>query len=204
MKRTNSSARWINEHVNDFYVKQAKKEGYRSRAAYKLLEIDQKDRLFKPGMVVVDLGATPGGWSAVAKQKVGAQGQVFALDILPMAPLAGVEFVQGDFNDEAVVEKLTQHVGKVDIVISDIAPNITGIATVDQARAFQLNEQALAFATDVLKPGGTFLVKVFQGSGFEAFLKTMRESFTKVQSRKPKSSRDRSQEVYILGIGFRR
>lgn len=206
VKRTNSSARWLNEHFNDFYVKEAKKAGYRSRAAFKLLEINERDHLLKMGMTVIDLGATPGGWSAVAKQKVGAQGNVFALDILPMEPLAGVEFLQGDFNEETVVAALLKRVDnhQVDLVMSDMSPNITGIAAIDQPRAFQLSEQAFEFAQHILKPGGNFLVKVFHGQGFDAFLKLIRTHFSKVHIRKPKSSRDRSQEVYIVGVGFKK
>lgn len=205
MKRTNSSARWLNEHFNDFYVKQAKKAGYRSRSAFKLLEIQERDHVLKFGMTVIDLGAAPGGWSAVARQKVGEGGQVFALDILPMESLAGVEFLQGDFNEEKVVEELLKRVDNcpVDLVMSDMSPNITGIAAIDQPRAFQLSEQALELTRRVLKPGGNFLVKVFHGQGFEAFLKEVRAHFSKVHIRKPKSSRDRSQEVYIVAIGFK-
>lgn len=204
MKRTNSSARWINEHVNDYYVKQAKKTGYRSRAAFKLLEIDKKDQLLKSGMTVIDLGASPGGWSQVASHKVGSQGKVFAVDILAMDALAQVEFLQGDFNDDIVVAELLKRIDNrlVDLVMSDMAPNISGIAAIDQPRAFGLSEQALAFAQQVLKPDGNFLVKVFQGQGFDAFLRTLRTSFKKVYIRKPNASRDRSQEVYLVGIGY--
>lgn len=205
MKRSNSSARWLNEHFNDYYVKQASKEGYRSRAAFKLLEINERDRLLKQGMIVIDLGAAPGGWSAVAKQKIGEKGRVFAVDILTMAPLGGVEFLQGDFNEETVVAELLDRVDKhqVDLVMSDMSPNITGIAAIDQPRAFHLSEQALEFAHQVLKPGGNFLVKVFQGQGFDAFLKAVKTSFSKVHIRKPKSSKDRSPEVYIVAINFK-
>lgn len=205
MKRTNSSARWLDAHFKDHYVKQARKEGYRCRAAFKLLEINTRDHLLKPGMTVVDLGAAPGGWSAVAKQKVGEKGRVFALDILPMADLPGVAFLQGDFNQEEVVEALRKCVDShpIDLVMSDMSPNITGISSIDQPRSFQLSEQALAFASHVLKPGGNFLVKVFQGAGFEAFLKEVRSQFLKVHIRKPKSSRDTSHEVYILGMHFK-
>jgi 23S rRNA (uridine2552-2'-O)-methyltransferase len=203
VKRTNSSARWLNEHFNDHYVKQAKKEGYRSRAAFKLLEIHAKDHLLKPNMTVIDLGAAPGGWSLIAKQKVGERGQVFALDILPMAPLAGVDFLQGDFNEEAVIEELLKRVDNhpIDLVMSDMSPNISGIAAIDQPRAFQLNEQALELARQALRPGGNFLIKVFQGQGFDAFLKDVRAYFSKVHIRKPKSSRDRSHEMYLVCIG---
>lgn len=204
MKRTNSSARWLNEHFNDFYVKQAKKSGYRSRAAFKLLEINEKDHLLKPGITAVDLGAAPGGWSQVASQVMSGNGRIFALDILPMASLAGVEFLQGDFNDDAVATELIKRIdnGLVDLVMSDLAPNISGIAAIDQPRSFQLSEQAYEFARQVLRPGGNFLVKVFQGEGFAAFLKELRARFSKVNIRKPKSSRGRSQEVYLVAIGF--
>lgn len=204
MKRTNSSARWLDEHRNDYYVKQARKVGYRSRAAFKLLEIDERDRLLKPGMVVIDLGAAPGGWSSVAKQKVGERGKVFALDILPMEALPGVEFLQGDFNEESTVNELLKRVDnhQVDLVMSDMAPNITGIAIVDQLKIFQLSEQAFELAKQVLKPGGNFLVKVFHGQGFDAFLKAIKTSFSTVHIRKPKSSRDRSSEVYIVAMHF--
>lgn len=205
MKRTNSSARWLDAHFKDHYVKQARKEGYRCRAAFKLLEINTRDHILKAGMTVVDLGAAPGGWSAVAKQKIGDKGKVFALDILPMAALPGVIFLQGDFNQEEVVEALRKCIDShhVDLVMSDMSPNITGISAIDQPRSFQLSEQALEFAMHVLKPGGNFLVKVFQGEGFDAFLKEVRSRFSKVHIRKPKSSRDSSQEVYILGMHFK-
>lgn len=205
MKRTNSSARWLNEHFNDFYVKRAKKEGYRSRSAFKLLEIQERDHLLQRGMRVIDLGAAPGGWSAVAKEKVTESGRVFALDILPMEPIPRVEFIQGDFNDESVIAELLKRVDNysVDLVMSDMSPNISGIAAVDQSRTFQLTEQAFELAQRVLKPGGNFLVKVFQGQDFDPFLKTIKASFSKVHIRKPKSSRDRSQEIYIVGIGFK-
>lgn len=203
MKRTNSSARWLDEHHRDFYVKQAKKIGYRSRAAFKLLEIDEKDRLLKPGMVVVDLGAAPGGWSQVASQKVGERGRVFALDVLPMDPVPGVDFLQGDFNEESVAADLLKRIdnASIDLVLSDMAPNMSGMAAIDQPRSFQLSEQALEFAQQVLKPGGNFLVKVFQGEGFDPFLKRLRAVFTKVTVRKPNASRGRSHEVYLVGTG---
>jgi 23S rRNA (uridine2552-2'-O)-methyltransferase len=202
MKRTASSTRWLNAHFNDYYVKQAKKEGYRSRAAFKLLELNERDHLLKQGMTVVDLGAAPGGWSAIAKQKIGDKGCLFALDILSMAPLAGVEFLQGDFNQESVVDALRERIDSrpIDLVMSDMSPNITGISAIDQPKAFQLAEQALAFAEHMLKPGGNFLVKVFQGQGFDAFLKAVRSNFLKVSIRKPKSSKEHSTEVYIVGM----
>jgi 23S rRNA (uridine2552-2'-O)-methyltransferase len=200
IKKNKTSKQWMHEHVNDPFVQLAQKEGYRSRAAYKLLEIDAKDRLFKPGMVVVDLGATPGGWSQVAAAKVGRGGKVIALDLLTMDPLAGVDFIQGDFRDAAVLKRLQDLLqGKpVGLVISDMAPNISGVASADQARAVDLAELAMEFALEHLKPEGSFLVKVFQGAGFESFYKLMRSRFTRVVSRKPKASRDRSSEVYLL------
>ncbi|OGS95942.1 MAG: 23S rRNA methyltransferase [Gallionellales bacterium RIFCSPLOWO2_02_FULL_57_47] len=201
MKPSKTSKQWMREHVNDPFVQQAKKEGYRSRAAYKLLEIDAKDHLLKPGTVVVDLGATPGGWSQVAADKVGRGGKVIALDLLPLDPLAGVEFIQGDFRDDAVLKQLENmlHGKPVGLVISDMAPNICGIASADQARAMHLAELAMEFALEHLKPEGSFLVKVFQGEGFEAFYKLMRSRFARVVTRKPKASRDRSSELYLLG-----
>ena len=193
----------MREHVNDPFVQLAQKEGYRSRAAYKLLEIDAKDRLLKPGAVVVDLGATPGGWSQVAAAKVGRSGKVVALDLLPLDPLGGVEFIQGDFRDDAVLKQLESLLqGKpVNLVISDMAPNICGVASADQARAMHLAELAMEFALEHLKAEGSFLVKVFQGVGFEDFYKLMHSRFTKVVTRKPKASRDRSSELYLLGTG---
>lgn len=203
MKRSKTSKQWMSEHVNDPYVQLAQKEGYRSRAAYKLLEIDEKDRLFRSGMVVVDLGATPGGWSQIAARKVGDAGKVIALDLLPLHPIPGVEFIQGDFREDEVLLQLEEKLdGKsIGLVISDMAPNISGVGVVDQARAMYLCELALDFAARHLKPDGSFLVKVFQGAGFEEYLKLMRSHFSKVVSRKPKASRDRSSEIYLLGSG---
>jgi 23S rRNA (uridine2552-2'-O)-methyltransferase len=205
VKKHKTSKAWMHEHVTDPYVQRAKAEGWRSRAAFKLMDIDARDRLLKPGMVVVDLGAAPGGWSQVAAQRVGGSGRVLALDLLDMAPLAGVEFLKGDFREDAVLRELTFRLqGKpVDLVISDMAPNISGIAATDQARSVHLAELALEFARLQLKPGGDFLVKVFQGAGFDAFRAAMAEAFDKVLVRKPKSSRDRSNEVYLLGRGRR-
>jgi len=199
MKRSKTSKQWMLEHVTDPYVQRAQKDGYRSRAAYKLLEIDQRDHLLQPGTVVVDLGATPGGWSQVAAAK-GCR--VIALDLLPFQPLAGVEFIQGDFRDDAVLAELEARLGgtPVSLVISDMAPNISGIGVADQARAMHLAELALDFASNHLKPGGSFLVKVFQGAGFEDFVKLTRTRFAKVVVRKPKASRDRSSEQYLLGL----
>jgi 23S rRNA (uridine2552-2'-O)-methyltransferase len=203
MKPSKTSKQWMREHVNDPFVQLAQKDGYRSRAAYKLLEIDAKDHLLKPGTVVVDLGATPGGWSQVAAAKVGRGGKVIALDLLPLDPLAGVEFIQGDFREDAVLRQLEGLLqGKpVGLVISDMAPNMSGVASADQARAMHLAELAMDFALEHLKPDGSFLVKVFQGAGFEDFYKLMRSRFTRVASRKPKASRDRSSELYLLGSG---
>lgn len=203
MKPSKTSKQWMREHVNDPFVQLAQKEGYRSRAAYKLLEIDEKDHLIKPGMVVVDLGATPGGWSQLAAARLKGHGRIIALDLLPFHPLAGVDFIQGDFRDDAVLKQLEDLLqGKaVDLVISDMAPNISGIASADQARAMHLAELAMEFALEHLEPGGSFLVKVFQGVGFEDFLKLMRSRFAKVATRKPKASRDRSSELYLLGTG---
>ena len=189
-------------HVNDPYVKLAQKDGYRARAAYKLLEIDDKDRLIKPGMVVVDLGSTPGSWSQVAIQRLKGNGRVIALDLLPMVGIPGVEFIQGDFREDEILaqleEKLNGH--QIDLVISDMAPNISGMSSVDQPNAVYLTELAVDFSLKWLKPEGNFLVKVFVGSGFEEIVKVMRDSFEKVVTRKPKASRDRSTEVFLLGL----
>ncbi|MFA6903891.1 MAG: 23S rRNA (uridine(2552)-2'-O)-methyltransferase RlmE [Gallionellaceae bacterium] len=203
MKPSKTSKQWMREHINDPYVQQAQKDGYRSRAAYKLLEIDERDHLLKPGMVVVDLGATPGGWSQIAANKVGDKGKVIALDLLPLAPLPRVEFILGDFREDSVLAQLEDKLGgkQIELVISDMAPNISGIDMTDQARSIYLAELALEFAAKHLKPGGMFLVKVFQGAGFEEYVKLMRTHFAKVASRKPKASRDRSSEVYMLGTG---
>jgi len=203
IKKHKTSKQWMREHVNDPFVQLAQKEGYRSRAAYKLLEIDAKDHLLKPGTVVVDLGATPGGWSQVAAAKVGRSGKVIALDLLPLDPLSGVLFIQGDFREDGVLKQLETLLENkpVGLVISDMAPNISGVASADQARAMHLAELAMEFALEHLKQDGCFLVKVFQGTGFEDFLKLMRSRFAKVVSRKPKASRDRSSEVYLLGSG---
>lgn len=203
MKLKPSSKAWMHEHVNDEYVKRAQKEGYRARAAYKLLEIDDKDKLIKPGMTIVDLGATPGSWSQVVTQRLKGNGRIIALDILDMQPIKGVEFLQGDFREESILKQLEQMLNnkQVDLVIADMAPNMSGIADVDQAGAIYLTELALDFSKSWLKPGGNFLVKVFIGAGFEALLHDMRQMFDKVVTRKPKASRDRSSEVYLLGLG---
>lgn len=203
MKPSKTSKQWMREHVNDPFVQMAQKDGYRSRAAYKLLEINEKDRLFKPGMVVVDLGATPGGWCQVAAREVGRTGKVIGLDLLPLDPLAGVDFIQGDFREESVLKQLHELLAgrQVGLVISDMAPNMSGVATADLARALYLAELAMEFAVEQLQPDGHFLVKVFQGAGFEAYLKLMRSHFSKVATRKPKASRDRSSELYLLASG---
>ncbi len=192
----------MQEHLNDEYVKRAQKEGYRARAAYKLIEIDDKDKLIKPGMTIVDLGSTPGSWSQVAVQRLKGQGRVIALDILDMHPVPGVEFICGDFREEAILKQLEASLNNklVDLVIADMAPNMSGLKDVDQAGATYLTELALEFCQDWLKPGGNFLVKVFIGSGFEEIVKQMRSQFDKVVTRKPKASRDRSSEVYLLGL----
>ncbi|MEK7792052.1 MAG: RlmE family RNA methyltransferase [Pseudomonadota bacterium] len=206
MKQAKTSKAWMKEHVNDFFVKQARKEGYRSRAAYKLLEIIERDRILSPGMTVVDLGAAPGSWSQVAAHKVGAQGKVIALDILAMEPLPGVVFIQDDFREEHAMIELKKGLGdrQLDLVISDMAPNLSGIVVSDQARSMYLAELALAFTMERLNYGGNFLVKVFQGRDFDQFLRDMRTGFNKVMIRKPKASRDRSNELYLLGIGKRK
>nr|WP_294839074.1 23S rRNA (uridine(2552)-2'-O)-methyltransferase RlmE [uncultured Methylotenera sp.] len=203
MKPSRTSKAWMQEHLNDPYVKLAQKDGYRARAAYKLMEIDDKDKLIKPGMTVVDLGSAPGSWSQVVVQRLKGQGKVIALDILDMTPISGVTFIQGDFREDAVLKLLEQTLNnvQVDLVIADMAPNISGVKDVDQAGAAYLTELALEFSKDWLKPNGNFLVKVFIGAGFEEILQTMRQMFDKVVTRKPKASRDRSSEVYLLGIG---
>ena len=203
MKVTRTSKAWMQEHLNDEFVKRAQKEGYRARAAYKLIEIDDKDKLIKPGMTIVDLGSTPGSWSQVAVQRLKGQGKVIALDILDMTGIAGVTFIQGDFREETVLKQLQIAINNmpVDLVIADMAPNISGVKDVDQAGAAYLTELALEFSKDWLKPNGNFLVKVFIGAGFDDLVKTMRGQFDKVVTRKPKASRDRSSEVYLLGIG---
>lgn len=204
MARSKSSAGWLKEHFDDQYVKQSQIDGYRSRASYKLLEIQKKDKLFKPGMAVIDLGSAPGGWSQVAQELVGEKGKVIASDILPMSALPDVVFVQGDFTDELVFDELMSKIdGKVDLVISDMAPNMSGNAAVDIPNAMYLVELALDMARQTLKPGGVFIAKVFQGEGFDALLSEMRKSFSKVYSRKPDASRARSREIYQIGVGFK-
>lgn len=204
MARSKSSHRWLGEHFSDEYVKKAQQEGYRSRAIYKLKEIQEKDRILQSGMKVVDLGAAPGGWSQYATQIVGQKGRVVASDILPLDPLPFVEFVLGDFREESVLAEILQLLGdeKADLVISDMAPNMSGVDAVDQPRAIHLCELALDMAKQVLKPNGVFLVKLFQGDGSEAFIRDVRSSFRTVKVRKPAASRPRSREVYVLAQGF--
>jgi len=194
---------WMQEHVTDTYVRRARNEGMRSRSAFKLEQIAGRDRLFRPGMTVVDLGAAPGGWSQIAAHRVGAGGRVIALDLLDMVSLHGVTFVPGDFRDQTVVEALDRELRgqRVDLVLSDMAPNLSGIGSVDQARWLELAELALEFALKHLKPQGNFLVKVFHGAGFDAFIRRMRLDFREVVTRKPAASRARSSEVYLLGRG---
>ncbi len=205
MKRTRTSNAWLREHVNDPYVQRARAEGYRSRASYKLMEIDDRDHLIRSGEVVVDLGATPGGWSQVAAKRMKAKGRVIALDLLEMEPLHGVDFIQGDFRDQSVLTQLEMLLAgeKVGLVLSDMAPNISGVLLSDQARVIHLAELCLEFSRIWLKPDGALLVKVFQGHGFEEFVREMRLIFKTVASRKPDASRDRSAEVYLLGKGLK-
>ena len=205
MARSKTSDRWLKEHFEDVWVKKSREDGYRSRASYKLIELDNKDRLFRPGQTVVDLGAAPGGWSQVAVERVGDNGTVVASDILEMSPIAGVAFVQGDFTEQSVLDELLDLLGdrRADVVISDMAPNMSGMAAVDIPNAMGLVELALDMAQQVLKPGGVFVAKVFQGEGFDALLTEMRKSFGTVVSRKPDSSRARSREIYQVCKGFK-
>ena len=205
MARSRSSHRWLQEHVNDPYVKRAQKEGYRARSSYKLIELNEKDRLIRPGMLIMDLGSAPGGWSQVAGRLVGDKGRVLATDILPMDPLKNVDFIQGDFTEEAVFNQILAALNgaKPDLIISDIAPNITGIDSADQGASIYLVELALDMARRVLKPKGNFVAKVFQGAGSDAYLKDLRTSFEKVSVRKPAASRPRSREVYVVAKGFK-
>jgi 23S rRNA (uridine2552-2'-O)-methyltransferase len=205
MARTKTSKAWMHEHVTDVYVRRAKQEGYRSRSAYKLLEILEKDKLVRSGMTVVDLGAAPGGWSQVLAPLVGAKGQVIALDILDMEAMRGVVLIRGDFSDESTLKLLEEQIGNrsIDLVVSDMAPNISGVGVVDQARSIHLAELALEFTRERLKPGGDLLVKVFQGAGLDEFRKQLTAAFASVAVRKPKASRDRSSEFYLLARGNR-
>ncbi len=204
-KKRSSSKAWLKEHREDPFVQQAVRDGYRSRACYKLLEINQRDRLLRPGMTVVDLGSAPGGWSQVAAELVGHKGRVVASDILPMDPLAGVEFIQGDFTEDAVFDALLAALENdpPQLVMSDMAPNMSGMTAVDQPRAMYLVELALDLGVRLLAPGGNFVTKLFQGEGVEPWLKEIRLHFDQVVTRKPEASRSRSREVYIVGKGFR-
>jgi 23S rRNA (uridine2552-2'-O)-methyltransferase len=204
-KHSSSSSRWLQEHHSDHYVQQAKKQGLRSRAVFKIEEIQGKDHLMKLGMTVVDLGAAPGGWSQFAVEQVGAAGRVIACDLLQMDPIAGVDFLQGDFRDEGVLHAILERVGseKIGLVMSDMAPNMSGNLGADQPRAMYLVELALEMCRDVLAKNGSFVVKVFQGEGFDQYVRDVRELFTSVKIRKPDSSRARSREVYIVASGFK-
>lgn len=206
MARSKTSQRWLKEHFNDIYVQKAQQEGYRSRAVYKLMEIQEKDRLIRPGMVVVELGAAPGGWSQYVAQCLGGRGRMIALDILPMDALADVTFIQGDFREQAVLDALYAELGDsaVNLVISDMAPNTSGVRSVDQAKSMYLVELALDFAQSRLAPGGDFLTKIFHGPGFDTLLRSLKSQFLTVQTRKPEASRARSQETYLLARGFGR
>jgi len=205
MARTKSSNEWLRRHVNDPFVKQAQLDGYRSRSAYKLIELNEKDRLIKPGMRIMDLGSAPGGWSQVAGKLVGKKGRVLATDILQMDPVVNTDFIQGDFTDEKIVAQLLAWLGgeKFDLIISDIAPNITGIDSADQAGSMYFLELALDTVHKTLKPGASFAAKMFQGSGSDQYVKDLRKSFDKVVIRKPAASRAQSREVYIVAKGFR-
>lgn len=205
MARSKSSNRWLEEHFNDHYVKQSQIDGYRSRASYKLLELNDKDKLIRPGMLVIDLGSAPGGWSQVAGRLVGDGGRVLASDILPMDSMEGVDFIQGDFSDEAIFNQLMERLrgARADLVISDMAPNMSGVDAVDQPQAMYLVELAFDMAQQVLKPKGGFVAKVFHGEGFDQFLKDIRQAFEKVVIRKPDASRPRSREVYVVAKGFK-
>ncbi|MCQ3828468.1 23S rRNA (uridine(2552)-2'-O)-methyltransferase RlmE [Microbulbifer elongatus] len=205
MGRSKSSHRWLREHFNDHYVKQSQKDGYRSRASYKLQELQEKDRLIKPGMTVVDLGAAPGGWSQVAVELVGHKGRVLASDILPMDALAGVDFVQGDFTEQEVFDELLEKLGeeRADLVISDMAPNMSGVRAVDQPASMYLVELAVDMARQTLKSGGAFVAKVFQGEGFDELIRDLRSQYQSVVTRKPGASRPRSREVYVVARGFK-
>ena len=203
VKRSKSSSRWLQEHFNDPYVKRAQAEGWRSRAVFKLEELIERDRLLKPGMVIVDLGAAPGGWSQIARERLGDSGRVIALDILPMQGIGGVEFIEGDFREESVLRQLegTLAGAAVDLVLSDMAPNMSGMTAVDQPRSMHLVELAEEFAAAHLRKGGAFLSKVFQGEGFDDFVRRLRAGYERVSIRKPKASRARSPEVYALAVG---
>jgi|SRR5436190_6295996 len=204
-KKHRSNKAWLNEHVNDPYVKEAQKRGYRSRAAFKLIELDERDKLLRPGIAAVDLGAAPGSWSQVLRERLGPKGRIVAVDILPMDGLAGVDVIQADFSSDEGLASVERALGgrPVDLVVSDMAPNLSGVDSADQARSVGLAELALDFAAAHLQPGGDFAVKVFQGSGLPEFEKAVRIHFAKSYVRKPKASRDRSREVFLVGKGFR-
>lgn len=203
--RSKSSQHWLDEHHQDEFVLKARREGYRSRAVYKLIEIDEKDHLFRPGQLVVDLGAAPGGWSEYAVKRVGDGGRVVGLDLLPVEPVAGMEFIQGDFTEQVILDELIELVQgqKAGVVLSDMAPNLSGMESVDQPRAMYLAELALDFAVEFLTRDGKFVAKLFQGSGFEAFVATLRKHFVSVKFRKPQASRDRSSETYAVCVGLK-
>lgn len=205
VKKRSSSRAWLKEHRDDPYVQRAQKEGYRSRACYKLMELNDRDRLIKPGMTVLDLGSAPGGWSQVAAELVGHHGRTIASDILPMDSIAGVEFIEGDFTEDEVFDSILAAIGEqpVDLVLSDMAPNMSGLNAVDQPRAMYLVELALDLATRVLPPGGRFVAKVFHGEGFEELMRECRTRFGKVLTRKPEASRPRSREVYLVASEFK-
>jgi 23S rRNA (uridine2552-2'-O)-methyltransferase len=205
MARTKSSAGWLSRHLSDPFVKQAQKDGYRARSAYKLIELNEKDRLIRPGMRIMDLGAAPGGWSQVAGKLVGERGRVLATDILPMDPLVNVDFIQGDFTEDVIVQQVLDWLGstKFDLIISDIAPNTTGIASADAAKSIYLLELALDTARRTLKSDASFAAKMFQGSGSDEYLKELRTHFAKVTIRKPVASRKESREVYVVAKGFK-
>ena len=205
MSRSKSSKLWLQEHFDDQFVKQSQRDGYRSRASYKLIELLEKDRILRPGQSVLDLGSAPGGWSQVAADTVGDSGRVVASDILPMDSLAGVTFVQGDFTEQAVYDRIILALdGKpVDLVLSDMAPNISGMKDIDQPRIMHLADLALDIARSTLAPGGSLLVKVFQGEGIDQYREELKARFTAIKTRKPSASRDRSREIYLLATGFR-
>lgn len=204
MRRSKSSQRWLKEHFDDPFVKKAQSEGYRSRAVYKLKEIDEKECLIKPGMIIVDLGAAPGGWTQYVTEKIKSNGRIVALDILPMDPLPDVDFIQGDFREDDVLRELIQLIpgAGVDLILSDMAPNMSGTVAIDNPRAMYLVELAFDFATKMLKPGGSLLVKIFHGAGFDELVKQIRRCFNQVTIRKPAASRPRSKETYLLAKGY--
>lgn len=205
MSKSKSSSGWMQRHLTDQYVQQAQRDGYRSRASYKLLEIQARDRIVKPGMTVIDLGSAPGGWCQVMADIVGMKGRIVGVDLLPMDGIDGVEFIQGDFTEDEILEEILRMFenSRVGLVVSDMAPNISGIKSADAVKSIYLAELGLDLCNQLLAPGGSFLVKVFQGEGFDLFLKDMRAVFTKVATRKPKASRPKSREMYLLGTGYK-